>query len=398
MYDLASHAQQMDPQQRQVMTAQLLRQRAQAAALQEASQRANQYGSMAAVTQMANNPELAAAAQMLHQNTQRRHAPVPMGQQGFAIPSTGEFVSSPMYEEEKDAARAATRDNARSRFEASLAAQREREQSRADLEAQRAADRAERDRERAIDRGENEAANRVQRAELEAQRASDRAESRQLRLTLAAMAGANKDKKPEKEPLTAKQQQAVLDNRANMGTIDAAYARVEAMPDAFGLKNILPDELMQRLPGKGYSDGVAARAAVQNIGSLKIHDRSGAAVTAAEFPRLKQFVPLTTDTPEVVKEKLSPIPRGVRSRARGNRAGLPHVALFERSEEGHRYNRTRLTQRRPPRYRSTAGYSSEDCPRRSPRAFNCPRGLLTSVLRNRWLAISYKRLTAAGTS
>jgi hypothetical protein len=35
-----------------------------------------------------------------------------------------------------------------------------------------------------------------------------------------------------------------------------------------------------------------------------IHDRSGAAVTAAEFPRLAPFIPTEKDDPPTVKKKL----------------------------------------------------------------------------------------------
>lgn len=70
--------------------------------------------------------------------------------------------------------------------------------------------------------------------------------------------------------------------------------------DATGLKGYLPNMLLSRVDPKG----VAARAAIADIGSLKIHDRSGAAVTAAEFPRLAPFIPSATDTPETVAKKL----------------------------------------------------------------------------------------------
>lgn len=49
--------------------------------------------------------------------------------------------------------------------------------------------------------------------------------------------------------------------------------------------------------------GVNTRAAVGDLGSMVIHDRSGAAVTASEFPRLRPFIPLATDSPEVAKKK-----------------------------------------------------------------------------------------------
>jgi hypothetical protein len=50
--------------------------------------------------------------------------------------------------------------------------------------------------------------------------------------------------------------------------------------------------------------GVGPRAEVANIGSQKLHDRSGAAVPAAEFPRLKPFIPGTDDRAEAIITKL----------------------------------------------------------------------------------------------
>jgi hypothetical protein len=49
--------------------------------------------------------------------------------------------------------------------------------------------------------------------------------------------------------------------------------------------------------------GVDTRAAIGDLGSMVIHDRSGAAVTAAEFPRLRPFIPLASDSPAVALKK-----------------------------------------------------------------------------------------------
>jgi len=71
-------------------------------------------------------------------------------------------------------------------------------------------------------------------------------------------------------------------------------------PDATGWKGYIPDFALQRLDPKG----VQARAAVSDIGSLVIHDRSGAAVTASEFPRLRPFIPRAEDDPATARTKL----------------------------------------------------------------------------------------------
>jgi len=95
-------------------------------------------------------------------------------------------------------------------------------------------------------------------------------------------------------------QKGFAENNAAITQIDQAIAALEANPGAMGLKNILGDEINQRLD----PNGIDARAAVANIGSLIIHDRSGAAVTAAETPRLKPFIPMPTDGADAAIKKL----------------------------------------------------------------------------------------------
>ncbi len=50
--------------------------------------------------------------------------------------------------------------------------------------------------------------------------------------------------------------------------------------------------------------GVDTRAAIADLGSMVIHDRSGAAVTASETPRLMPFIPTPFDSPEAAKKKI----------------------------------------------------------------------------------------------
>jgi hypothetical protein len=93
---------------------------------------------------------------------------------------------------------------------------------------------------------------------------------------------------------------AILENNKALDKIDRALGETQKNPNAFGLKNYVPDAILQRTDPQG----VPARAVVADIGSMVIHDRSGAAVTAAEFPRLRPFVPQATDAPDVVAKKL----------------------------------------------------------------------------------------------
>lgn len=71
--------------------------------------------------------------------------------------------------------------------------------------------------------------------------------------------------------------------------------------NATGLKGYLPDVILQRQD----PEGIDTRAAIADLGSLVIHDRSGAAVTALEFPRLQPFIPSSKDDPTTARKKLN---------------------------------------------------------------------------------------------
>jgi hypothetical protein len=96
---------------------------------------------------------------------------------------------------------------------------------------------------------------------------------------------------------------AVAANKTQLSVIDDALKELDSHPGAVGLMRGLPivgDRLDPRMDPKG----VAARAQIANIGSLKIHDRSGAAVSIHEFPRLAPFIPLLSDPPAAIRTKL----------------------------------------------------------------------------------------------
>jgi hypothetical protein len=97
---------------------------------------------------------------------------------------------------------------------------------------------------------------------------------------------------------------AIAANTEKLSVLDDALKELNARPDAVGLIRGVPvvgDALNQRID----PEGVAARAQIANIGSMIIHDRSGAAVTVHEMPRLSPFVPKVTDTPETIRTKLA---------------------------------------------------------------------------------------------
>lgn len=110
--------------------------------------------------------------------------------------------------------------------------------------------------------------------------------------------GAGKD---GSKPIPDSAVRGMVENRAALSKIDRAVQLVGQNPGAFGAQNYLGDTVQQRM----NPQGVEARALVADIGSLKIHDRSGAAVTVGEIARLKPFVPNATDTPQVIAKKLA---------------------------------------------------------------------------------------------
>jgi hypothetical protein len=98
-------------------------------------------------------------------------------------------------------------------------------------------------------------------------------------------------------------------NQQAIANIDRAITAVKAHPEAFGLKNYAGSGLTQRLD----PNGIDPRSIVANIGSQIIHDRSGAAVTVSETPRLRPFIPQVTDTADKVLKNLIQMRQGYQS-------------------------------------------------------------------------------------
>lgn len=103
---------------------------------------------------------------------------------------------------------------------------------------------------------------------------------------------------PQAVPATATT--AIMENRKALSTIDEAISEVQKKPDALGVPNYLGDAIRQRTdPG-----GVPARSKVAQVGGIRLHDLSGAAVTATELKRLQPYIPSATDSPEAAVKKL----------------------------------------------------------------------------------------------
>ena len=114
----------------------------------------------------------------------------------------------------------------------------------------------------------------------------------------------------------------VAENRKQLTTIDRAIQAITAYPEAVGASRALgtvpfmggvADFVNQRVDPQG----VEARALLSNIGSLIIHDRSGAAVSVSEFPRLSPFIPAVGDTPEAALRKLALLKQEVEAMTAG---------------------------------------------------------------------------------
>jgi len=105
----------------------------------------------------------------------------------------------------------------------------------------------------------------------------------------------------ELKPIPANINTAISTNDQTLKSIDEAIRLIKANPDAVGWKGYAPNKILNET----NPEGVDARAAISNIGSLKLHERTGAAVTASEFPRLAPFIPLATDDAATVVKKLT---------------------------------------------------------------------------------------------
>lgn len=102
------------------------------------------------------------------------------------------------------------------------------------------------------------------------------------------------------KPIPTQINQAIIKNVQTLRQLDDTIALLGKNPDATGYKGYLPNVVLSRVD----PEGVDARAGIADIGSLVIHERSGAAVTAAESPRLMPFIPLATDDNATAIKKL----------------------------------------------------------------------------------------------
>jgi hypothetical protein len=119
-FDLATYAAQMDPSQKQLLLAEMLRVKKRGSdsdSLAAAEAKSRQYDPLAAISLMANNPAAAAAAASA-QKSAKAFAPDKLGQTGYMLPETGQFIESPLYADERNAQREALSEGRRERLDA----------------------------------------------------------------------------------------------------------------------------------------------------------------------------------------------------------------------------------------------------------------------------------------
>jgi len=105
--------------------------------------------------------------------------------------------------------------------------------------------------------------------------------------------------KPERIPAAAVT--GIQENITALGEVDRAISSLARRPESIGPGTGMLGEMYTQW---NDPEGTDVRADVGEIGAVKIHDLSGAAVSASEAPRFTPFVPSTSDQPEAARTKL----------------------------------------------------------------------------------------------
>jgi hypothetical protein len=115
-------------------------------------------------------------------------------------------------------------------------------------------------------------------------------------------------------PIPATVNAGIIQNNATLGKINKALSLIggkttEGDTNATGFKGYLPNVVLNRID----PEGTLTRAEIADIGSQILHDRSGAAVTISESPRLLPFIPQTTDNASAVTKKLTRLAAAIKA-------------------------------------------------------------------------------------
>lgn len=268
-YDLLN----MDPSNQQQMLADLLRRRQAGQSMQDANSQANRFSNMAAISQMANNPGLANAAEAAHKQSVAQYKPLQMGQQGFTLPGSGEFVSSPMYEDEKNAQRGQARDLARERDDTRRAQYLQQAQLAHDKMEQQARE------------GEQ---NRMLRGTLASMAEDGRNSRAEARLASTGVAATKADLAKQKtldaqlakytSSLEKGNIPAIMSGMAKVSGVLSKYKPGEDIPGYGAVTNMLPNMM---ITGEGKDN----RTDMQLTANAILKGLSGAAVTNSESIR-----------------------------------------------------------------------------------------------------------------
>lgn len=111
----------------------------------------------------------------------------------------------------------------------------------------------------------------------------------------------------------------------DIGTVDAALEAVKANPSAFGLKNLLPTVLRQRMPGRDNETDAGTIGALEfMVGRLR-HDRFGGALTALEAAKAARIFSEPSSPPEVIRGQLEVVRAALERRENSLRAQVNAV-------------------------------------------------------------------------
>ena len=113
---------------------------------------------------------------------------------------------------------------------------------------------------------------------------------------------------------------AIAENNNTLTNIQNALHELDAHPSGVGLGRGLPvvgKYVDQRIDPQGND----LRTDLANIGSLQIHDRTGATMSLSEEPRLSPFIPSASDTPEKIRSNLTKLAQGLKDLNMGLGAG-----------------------------------------------------------------------------
>lgn len=128
-------------------------------------------------------------------------------------------------------------------------------------------------------------------------------------ITARLTADANQPPAPRTLPMGVESE--ISSNLASISAIDDATAMLKAPggKEAFGIKRGLQN--MVGIANRADPENTGLRAIVSNIGSMQIKLRSGTAVSATEWPRIRGFIPTVYDSPKEVEDKLKEIRRAI---------------------------------------------------------------------------------------